>query len=231
MGATFEERIDVIRSEIFKRKKKWFLSSVTIIDFEDVYQIILTHIYRKWDQWDQSRPLEPWLNRIISNQIKNLVRNNYGVFAKPCLSCPFNESKGIAEQEACSFTASGTQCEECPLFRKWARNKRQQLHIEIPDSIEGVYDIKTPTNTWVDLEGAEQRIHENMKKRLSPKQFRAYELLIMKNISDDDAAKALGFKTSEDNRKAGYRQIKNYKRLFLNLAKKILQEEDILNVK
>lgn len=230
MPFSFEDKIDAIRNEIFKRKKKWFLSSVTIIDFEDVYQIILTHIYRKWDQWDQTRPIEPWLNRIISNQIKNLVRNNYGVFAKPCLSCPFNESKGMSEQDTCSFTASGTQCEECPLFRKWARNKRQQLHIEIPDSIDGIYDIRTSSSSCTDLEGSEKRIHEHMKKRLNAKQYRAYELLILRNITDDEAAKALGFKTSEDNRKSGYRQIKNYKNLFLKTAKKIIEEEDIFNV-
>jgi hypothetical protein len=27
--------------------------------------------------WDQTKPLEPWVSRIITNQIRNLIRNNY----------------------------------------------------------------------------------------------------------------------------------------------------------
>ena len=57
------------------------------MDFEDVSQIIKIHIYKKWHLYNHSKPLRPWLNRIISNQLKNLIRNNYGNFAKPCVKC------------------------------------------------------------------------------------------------------------------------------------------------
>ena len=58
------------------------------IAFEDVEQIIRVHIYQKWSQWDQKRDLKPWINKIITNQFKNILRNYYLNFAKPCSSCP-----------------------------------------------------------------------------------------------------------------------------------------------
>ena len=70
---TYEDKSDVIDEEIRKRSKSWFLTSVPWIDFEDVSQIIRTHIFKKWEQWDQARALQPWLNRLISNQLKIIV--------------------------------------------------------------------------------------------------------------------------------------------------------------
>ena len=73
---TFEESFDLINQEIRKRTNKWSLSSLNWMDFDDVSQIIRLHIYEKWHLYDASKPLGPWLNRIISNQIKNLIRNH-----------------------------------------------------------------------------------------------------------------------------------------------------------
>ena len=77
---TFEEQYVFIDKEIKKRRGKWFLDSLAWFDFEDVEQISRFHIFKKWDQWDQKRPLEPWVNRIISNQLKHILRNNYMKF-------------------------------------------------------------------------------------------------------------------------------------------------------
>ena len=224
---TFEEKEDVVDREIQKRRSKWFLGSITYIDFDDVIQIVKAHIHKKWHLWDQEKPLEPWLNRVISNQIKNLIRNNYGVFAKPCINCPFNESFGT-ESSLCSFTASGQQSEECPLFKKWSKNKKYEYNIKMPTSFEvHDFEIKTTNDENVDLEKAANMMHQKMKERLNSKQFLAYRLIYMESNKDEDVAKQLGYKTSEKNRTAGYRQIKNLKNYFQSLAKKILEEEDI----
>jgi hypothetical protein len=74
----FESCINLINTEILKRKNKWTLSTLNWIDFEDVSQIIRFHIYKKWELYDENKPMLPWVNRIISNQIKNLIRNNEG---------------------------------------------------------------------------------------------------------------------------------------------------------
>lgn len=227
---SFEEKQDVVDNEIRKRRSRWFLGSVTYLDFDDVSQILRAHIYKKWHLWDQSKQLEPWLNRVISNQIKNLIRNNYGVFAKPCTGCPFNESTCV-EPEACSFTEEGKQNTSCPLFKKWSKSKKHEFNIKMPMSFEvHDFELKTSVEDHVDMEVAAEKLHMEMKKRLTAKQFLAYTLLYIKNLSDENVAKKLGYKTSEKNRTAGYRQIKNLKNMFQDLAKKIMKEEDIFYV-
>ena len=81
---TYEDCSDIIDQAILKQKYKWRLNAVRWFDFDDVEQIIKSHISKKWHMWDQSRPLEPWIGRIISNQIRNLLRNHYGNYTNPC---------------------------------------------------------------------------------------------------------------------------------------------------
>ena len=73
----FEDKIQTIDEEINKRRNKWTLTSIAWMDFEDISQILKIHIFKKWHLFNQDKPLLPWLNRIISNQLKNLIRNNY----------------------------------------------------------------------------------------------------------------------------------------------------------
>ena len=86
----YEDFSELIDAELNKRRNNWFLTSVSWLDFDDVCQIIRAHIHKKWTQWDQDRPIKPWLNKIISNQFKNILRNNYSNYARPCLNCPFS---------------------------------------------------------------------------------------------------------------------------------------------
>ena len=67
---TYADKKAEIDEELKKRRHKWYLNSLGWFDFEDVEQIIRVHIHKKWDQWDQSRPLKPWMNKIITNQIQ-----------------------------------------------------------------------------------------------------------------------------------------------------------------
>ena len=85
--ASFESKISEIDQEISKRRHKWNLTTLAWMDFSDVAQILRIHIYKKWKMYDQKQPLAPWINRIVSNQIKNLIRNNYGNYSRPCLKC------------------------------------------------------------------------------------------------------------------------------------------------
>ncbi len=226
---TYEDHQETIEEELNKRQSKWFLKSLSWIDFDDVKQIIRVHLHKKWDLWDQSRPLKPWLNRIISNQLKNILRNYYSNFAKPCLNCPFNQS-GVTEEDAvglCGFTESKTQCNECPLYAKWEKTKKSAYQIKIPLALESHdHEIKHKNNLF-ELELAEKRLHAEMKKKLSEKHYKIYEMLFIENMTDEEVAKELGYKTSEKNRKAGYKQIKNLKKQFKDKAERILKTKDI----
>ena len=48
-------------------------------------------------------------------------------------------------------------------------------------------------------------------------------------LSDDEVAKVLRFKTNEAGRKAGYKQIKNLKKMLYNKAQKIMREHDLFS--
>ena len=89
------------------------------------------------------------------------------------------------------------------------------------------HEIKPSSNDLDLIDNATRRLHEEMKKQLTERNFKIYEMLFVKNMTDEEVAKELGYKTSEKNRKAGYKQIKNLKTKFHKQAKKILGTKDI----
>jgi hypothetical protein len=233
-NSTYQEYSKIIDSELIKRKGKWFLNSVPWIDYDDVCQIIRAHIHKKWDQWDQSRPLEPWLNRIISNQLKNILRNNYGNYVRPCLNCPFNQSNGIGKgsEGLCGFTSNGTQCNECPLYAKWEKTKKSAYNTKMTlalDHHQKEAEYITQNNT-LDIDNSIDRINVLMKKKLPEKKYIIYKLLFIDNIDEDVVAERMGYKSNEKNRKAGYKQLRNLKKEFKQVVLEIIQQEDIVIV-
>jgi RNA polymerase sigma factor (sigma-70 family) len=224
---TYEDYSDFIDQELAKRRKNWFLTSVAWVDFDDVCQIIRAHIYKKWTQWDQSRPIKPWINKIIANQMKNILRNHYSNYARPCLNCPFNSD---AEYNLCSFTASGEQDTTCPLYKKWAKSKKNAYNIKITLSLENhINQIENSAESILgsDIESSTQKLINELKKQLNSRQYQAFDLLFIQNLNDEEAALAMGFKSSESGRKAGYKQIKNLKKTLKDKAVNILQKKGI----
>lgn len=224
---TYEDHSDLIDQELSKRRKNWFLTSVSWVDFDDVCQIIRAHIYSKWSQWDQSRPIKPWINKIIANQMKNILRNHYSNYARPCLNCPFNSD---AEYNLCSFTSSGEQDCTCPLYKKWNKSKKNAYNIKITLSLENhINQIDASSDNFLgtDIDIASKKLIKELKKQLNTRQFQAFELLFIKNMTDEEAAKEMGFKSTETGRKAGYKQIKNLKKTLKEKAAAILNKKGI----
>lgn len=223
----YEDLYKTIDVELLKRKRNWFLNSVTWIDFDDVCQIIRAHIYKKWDQWDQSRPIKPWLNKIIANQMKNILRNHYSNYARPCLNCPFNND---ADLNLCSFTKSGQQDKTCPLYKKWEKTKKHAYNVKITLSLENhMHEITGNSETYLDLDiqRSSEKLVQELKNILNDRQFQAFELLFVKNLSDEEVAMQMGFKSTETGRKAGYKQIKNLRKTLKEKATKILNKKGI----
>ena len=67
-----------------------------------------------------------------------------------------------------------------------------------------------------------------MKLYLAPKQYKVYARLYIDGADEEKVAAEMGYKTNEKGKKAGYKQIKNLKKLFKQIALKILQNEDII---
>lgn len=235
---TYKDKAEIIDKELEKRRGKWFLNSLNWFDFEDVKQIIRAHIYNKWDQWDQSRAIEPWINKIISNQMKNILRNHYGNFSRPCLGCPFNSSSPQATvtrkpmsftEEFCGFTPSGIQCSECPLYAKWERTKKAAYEIKMPLAMEYHQNEANQISSHhtFNLNNSIEKVNKELKKVLNEKQYEIYIMLYVNSASEEEVAKKMGYKTNEKGRKAGYKQIKNLKKMFKEKVQRILDKKDI----
>ena len=223
----YEDKIDIINGEIKKRRGKWFLDSIPWISFEDVEQIIRIHIYQKWSQWDQKRELKPWINKIITNQFKNILRNYYLNFAKPCSSCPFDSS--AAGENFCSFTKSGMQDKTCPLYAKWAKSKKSAHDVKIPLRLDAQeYESNIFMGESFDINRAIRLVQHHLKEELSEKHYSIYYMLFIENKTEDDVARFLGYKTNESGRTAGYKQIKNMRKFFKEKVIKILKNKDII---
>ena len=67
-----------------------------------------------------------------------------------------------------------------------------------------------------------------MKIHLNSRQYVAFEMLFVQNKTEEQVANYLGFKTSEKKRSAGYKQIKNLKKIFQEKAREIIKEKDII---
>jgi len=226
----FEDRYDIIEAQVEKRKGKWFLKAISWISWDDVSQIIKTHVYNKWHLWDQKRPLEPWLNRIISNQIKNILRNYYSNFIRPCNQCPFNTSgaiDNINEENYCSWTKTGRQDGSCPLYAKWEKTKKSSFAINMAGNIEDSTALVKQEKPF-DIDDANNKLNVLMEKHLSEKHYLIYDMIYIKNLDINKAAEKLGYKSNEKGRKAGYKQIKNFEKMFKDLAKRLIKDNDII---
>ena len=228
---TYEDKSDAIDNEIRKRYYKWHLHAIAWLDFDDVSQIIRAHIYKKWEQWDQIRPIEPWVNKIISNQLKNILRNNYSNFARPCISCKYNQSKeqGASQiSNLCSLTQSGLQSSECDLYAKWEKTRKQAYDIKIPLSLEtNEFDLFTVPEDHYNISDAVVSMHLRMRQYLNDRHYIIYKMLFVDHVDEETVARVLGYKSNEKGRKAGYKQIKNLKNFYKKIAKKICNETDI----
>lgn len=212
---------EVIDAEIAKRRYKWNLNSLAWLDFDDVSQIIRLHIYTKWDQYDPARPIQPWLNAVITTQMKNLVRNIYGNYARPCLRCDAAE-----DNDGCKIY--NKQCDVCPLYADWKRRKLPAHNIKLPVSIENhtneVHDMRDETS---DVTLQIEKIHVKMKEVLKPLEYKVYEGLFIRHEDEAAVAKRLGYITNEKGRAPGYKQIKNIRKAIILKIKKCISNGEV----
>jgi hypothetical protein len=89
-------------------------------------------------------------------------------------------------------------------------------------------EVSSMHDGQVDIDAAAEKLSVEMKKALPEKQYRVYEMLYVKHMDDEKVAKVMGYKTSERGRKAGYKQLKNLKKMFKDKAIKILNKGEVI---
>ena len=218
----FEDCIQQINVEIIKRKNKWNLTALAWMDFDDVAKILRIHNFKKWHLYDQTKKLTPWINRIISNQIKNLIRNNYGNYVRPCVKCAAAEGEDL-----CAIYKK--QSAECPLFKNWYKNKKSAYDTKLPIALENhsqeAFSIQNQMS--FDMESASQKLHKQMKATLKANEWLVYQYLYIDHLTEEQAAKKMGYKTTEKNRSPGYKQIKNLKKAIITKVKKTISNDEV----
>ena len=223
---SFEGRIGDIDDLLFRNRGIWHLDAISWMDYDDVCQHIRHHIYNKWDKWDQSRPFKPWCGELIRNQIRNIIRNNYGNFKRPCLGCPH-----YASENGCNLTKSGVQDESCDDFKKWFKGKKRKHDVKMPLSIEGrVLPHSVKREDSFDFDSSAENLHHKVKVRLiNEKHKRIYHLLYVEEVGDAEIALEMGFSKEANSRTARYKQLDNLKKRFVEIAKEVLEEEDVFS--
>jgi hypothetical protein len=217
----YNDYLEIIDAEIAKRRYKWNLNSLPWMDFDDVSQIIRIHIFNKWAQYDPARPIQPWLNAVISSQIKNLIRNHYGNYARPCLRCDAAE-----DNEGCKIYKK--QCDSCPLYADWKKRKLPAHNIKLPVSIENHTDeVHSIFDENSDITDQIEKINIKMKEILKPIEYKVYEGLFILHEDEGQVAKKLGYISNERGRPPGYKQIKNIRKSIILKIKKCISSGDI----
>lgn len=221
MSFTYEEKYPVILEVVRKYKNKWRLDILHWMDFDDVASEVATHVYKKWNLWDQSQPLEPWVATVCSNQIRNKLRNLYTNYARPCIKCPHN-----LDDNACALTSNHEQCSECPLFATWIKAKKNGFDIKMPLELENhSAEVNNKVSDELDYDEVLRKLQIELKKSLPEKTYKAFEMLNLQHKDEKDVAFYLGFKARPMNSVA--KQMREFKANLLMDVKRILRESDI----
>ncbi len=222
--STFEACIPTLDKLLSKNKHKWQLKIIGYMEWEDIAQIVRIHIFKKWHLYNPHQNFSPWANTIINNQLKNIRRNVYDSCSRPCLKCVYNLGG-----DSCDWTIGGKQDSGCPLFKKWENSKKYAHNVKLPVSTENhVNEVMEMPSSHIDSEKYILIFHDEMKKKLKPSLWMIYEALYIKNVSEEDIAKSLGFISHEKNRKPGYARIQQIKRIIIKIAREVKEKIDFI---
>lgn len=224
---SFEERYESICKEIDKRKGKWTLTSVP---FEDIRQIILIHVAKKLDTYQEDKgEFTHWVNALISSQIRNELRNRSGKFQRPCIAGP-GRPNGCAFNgggDACTKTSTGIQCSECPAYRDW--EKRKLTHFQVQQTLpldNHAQEINNIQGDFIDIAEKKAIIDKRVMAQLTKYECKVYKMLYVQGRTEKDVGKALKLRKI-GRMYAGYAQIRKFKQKVIRLAKTVIDEDGL----
>lgn len=84
-----------------------------------------------------------------------------------------------------------------------------------------------PQSHFMNFEKAADKLKEELKKCINKRQYELFDLLYIQNISEEEVAVKMGYKSTETGRKAGYKQIKNTKKLLKEVVTRIIKDKDL----
>lgn len=241
----FKEASTELQQLIGKRKNSWKLTSV--MDFDDVASEILAHIWKVFNQYDPLQPLDRWANTVITSQLKNLLRNHLWKNSRPCVAassygspCVFNTGNNGCRwtKENPKGSGSGIQDSSCWAYARWEKKKRDKQAIASPISLDDTGSESDPVlplhdklasspSSFIDYEGAKLVIDQKIIPRLDKEQAKIYHLLYVRKLDMKEVGKRMGYKRQKNSKIPGYLILREAKLHFAQLAKKIIEEENL----
>lgn len=225
---TFEQRYSDIVHWVEKRRRGIDLA---YMPWDEIRQMILIRVSQQYATFDPAKgPFKRWVNRVITNAIRNIWRDEIGSVSRPCITgkggCAFN-----CGGDLCSKTPSGIQCAECPAFRDWEIRKKDHHAVKMPVSLENhTNEAQSKVGASVDIAEMKPALDARMKQKLTRTEWRAYRLLYIKHLDEEEVARQMGFRKkrgAKGKMYAGYPEILRWRHLFEAEAKKILFTEDL----
>ena len=219
---TFEQYLPEIQLNIHKRRGSWTIPS---LEWEDVSQILILKLFNKFDKYTPEKgPFEHWMNKLISNTLANLIRDNFAKYSKPCNSgCVFYEGN-----DDCAYTKSHKQCIECPLYKKWTRKKQQQYNmvtsVSLEDHSNETYQVE---NDLTNFEMSKHIIEDRLKEHLSEKEWKVYVLMFIDHKPLEFIGKKMGYSLLASSHIPGYQELLRLKRKFIDLSREIILDEGL----
>ena len=90
----------------------------------------------------------------------------------------------------------------------------------MPVSFESLENcVDTSYRDSIDIDKFKLDLDQKMKKFLKPLEWKLYEMLYIKKMTEKQAAKKMGYKSTEENRNPGYKQIKNMQKSIIKKIK------------
>lgn len=218
----FEDHADFIQLQISKRRANWRLST---LDFDDVSQILLFHIWEKWSLYiPEKGPLENWVNTTITNRLKNLLRDNLMKFSRPCIQkCVFNLGG-----TSCGFTTSKLQDRECPRYAEWQKKKEAQFNIKASLPYDNhIQEISNKPADSLDIKAAKDVIDEKIKDKLNRRERKIYKMLYIDHLTAQEACTTLKNEESKLYEPESYAKLLEFQKKIIRLSKQIILDENL----
>jgi len=231
--ALFKTNYKEIERLVERRKTTWRL---TTIAWEDVSATIIERIWANFDSYDSSKPLDRWVNKLITNTIHNLLRDNLYRVAKPCNAanaygapCSYNLGCGRCAWTEKNGSGSGMQDASCQFYAKWEKKKQAKFAISTPLSIENHIDESHNIQSdFLDIDKAKVVIDEKIMEHLSKDEAKIYRLLFIEHKNPEEVGKIMGYKKQSNSDVHGYLQIRAATIKFKQIAKEIISEEGLI---
>lgn len=224
----YEQYKVVIDKEIGKRVFRWKLTSLAYIDLSDIAQLLNLHVVTKIHLYDEEKsPFSHWVNRLLSNRLKNLFRDHYQSFSKPCDKCQFNGGGSTC-------TVFGKQSDTCSDYAAWFKSKRFKMEIAMAHSISAPrltdehdqihQEINDKTSDFTDFETKIPEFNTLLKAKLRPLEWRAYTYLFIDHMTDIQAAKLLNYSVDGGKNSKGYKTILKIKTKIYKISVEIVKD-------